>query len=66
MKPFFVFKCFLTVLLLSSCKTKSLLPDPLSAGWNGKKVCEKDVSGEDPQKFINFANLSDLESGFTK
>jgi hypothetical protein len=34
--------------------------------WDGKKVCEKDVSGEDPQKFINFANLSDLESGFTK
>ena len=41
MKPFFVFIFFMTVLLLSSCKTKSLLPDPLSAGWNGKKVCEK-------------------------
>jgi quercetin dioxygenase-like cupin family protein len=41
MKLFFVFKCFLTILLLSSCKSKSLLPDPLLAGWNGKKVCEK-------------------------
>lgn len=41
MKPFFVFKCFLTILLLSSCKSKYLLPDPLLAGWNGKKVCEK-------------------------
>ena len=41
MKLFFVFKYFLTILLLSSCVSKSLLPDPLLAGWNGKKVCEK-------------------------
>jgi quercetin dioxygenase-like cupin family protein len=41
MKLFFVFKCFLTILLLSSCKSKSLLPDPLLAGWDGKNVCEK-------------------------
>ena len=23
-----------------SCKNESKLPDPLEAGWNGKKVCE--------------------------
>ena len=26
--------------LLISCKTTQTLPDPLEAGWNGKKVCE--------------------------
>lgn len=27
-------------LFLYSCKRKNNLPDPLEAGWNGKKVCE--------------------------
>ena len=38
----------------------------LVLSWDGETVCEKDVSNEDPQKFINVANLSDLESGFAK
>ena len=28
------------VLLVFSCKTTQTLPDPLEAGWEGKKVCE--------------------------
>ena len=33
---------FSIVLIFSlfSCKTTQTLPDPLQAGWNGKKVCE--------------------------
>lgn len=31
--------CFL-IIGLSSCKPKNNLPDPLEAGWKGKKVCE--------------------------
>ena len=41
MKSFFLINYSLAILLLFSCKTKSSLPDPLSAGWNGEKVCEK-------------------------
>ena len=41
MKSFFLLNYSLTILLLFSCKTTSSLPDPLSAGWNGEKVCEK-------------------------
>ncbi|MBN2869078.1 MAG: cupin domain-containing protein [Flavobacteriaceae bacterium] len=28
------------ILLLFSCKTTQTLPDPLEAGWYGKKVCK--------------------------
>ncbi|WP_054851380.1 hypothetical protein [Olleya sp. ITB9] len=31
---------FLVLTILMSCKTTQVLPDPLEAGWNGKKVCE--------------------------
>ena len=41
MKSFFLLNYSLAILLLFSCKTTSSLPDPLSAGWNGEKVCEK-------------------------
>ena len=30
----------LILLLVLSCKTAQTLPDPLEAGWNGKKVCK--------------------------
>lgn len=33
--------CLFTLLILwCSCQKKSILPDPLEAGWNGDKVCE--------------------------
>ena len=41
MKSFFLLNYLLAILLLFSCKTTSSLQDPLSAGWNGEKVCEK-------------------------
>jgi quercetin dioxygenase-like cupin family protein len=28
------------ILILSSCKTKQSLPDPLKAGWKGDTVCQ--------------------------
>ncbi len=31
--------CFL-IISFYSCKQKNALPDPLEAGWKGKKVCE--------------------------
>ncbi|GAB7257144.1 cupin domain-containing protein [uncultured Polaribacter sp.] len=31
--------CFL-IISFYSCKPKTALPDPLEAGWKGKKVCE--------------------------
>lgn len=31
---------FLCLLVLVGCKTPSDLPDPLQAGWKGKKVCK--------------------------
>jgi quercetin dioxygenase-like cupin family protein len=31
---------FLFSILLTSCKIKNNLPDPLQAGWNNKKVCK--------------------------
>jgi len=31
---------FILILVLFSCKTAQTLPDPLEAGWKGKKVCE--------------------------
>lgn len=37
------FVLILTIVLFStliSCQQKSKLPDPLEAGWKGKKVCE--------------------------
>lgn len=33
--PFFMF-----VLLVTACREKTGLPDPLEAGWNGQRVCE--------------------------
>lgn len=30
---------FILIISLFSCKTTQTLPDPLEAGWNGKKVC---------------------------
>ncbi|MEJ2114299.1 MAG: cupin domain-containing protein [Flavobacteriaceae bacterium] len=35
----FLVLCF-TLFLIHSCKVKSDLPDPLQAGWKGKKVCK--------------------------
>jgi len=35
-----ILQLFSLSLLLLTCKTKSELPDPLQAGWNGKPVCE--------------------------
>jgi len=29
-----------SVVLFNSCKSKSTLPDPLAAGWEGNSVCE--------------------------
>ncbi|WP_055436734.1 hypothetical protein [Lacinutrix algicola] len=31
---------FLLIILMVSCKSVQTLPDPLEAGWEGKKVCE--------------------------
>lgn len=28
------------LIIVFSCRSKSLLPDPLAAGWNGDSVCE--------------------------
>lgn len=36
MKYIFIF----VFLVFISCKTSTTLPDPLEAGWKGKKVCE--------------------------
>ena len=33
-------KIFLLSILLTSCKTKNNLPDPLQAGWNNNTVCK--------------------------
>ena len=35
--PIFIIGFFLIII---SCESKSNLPDPLEAGWNGEKVCE--------------------------
>jgi len=34
--------CFIVpvVFMISGCETKTTLPDPLEAGWEGQKVCE--------------------------
>ena len=31
---------FMLVLLVTACREKPVLPDPLEAGWNGQRVCE--------------------------
>ncbi|WGD34219.1 cupin domain-containing protein [Olleya sp. YS] len=31
---------FVLILVLVSCKPTQTLPDPLEAGWNGRKVCK--------------------------
>ncbi|MCW5518299.1 cupin domain-containing protein [Aureitalea sp. L0-47] len=36
----FVLLIILGIFLISSCDTKTTLPDPLQAGWEGQKVCE--------------------------
>ncbi|HMC02156.1 MAG TPA: hypothetical protein VKN14_14050 [Flavobacteriaceae bacterium] len=30
----------ISIVIVQSCKVKSELPDPLQAGWKGKKVCK--------------------------
>ena len=37
MKPYYI---IVFLVLFSACKTVQTLPDPLEAGWEGKKVCE--------------------------
>ncbi|WP_411893542.1 cupin domain-containing protein [Winogradskyella sp. A2] len=36
----FIIISFISILLFGSCNESSKLPDPLEAGWKGKKVCE--------------------------
>lgn len=40
MKKLKIILPILILLLTINCKTKKILPDPLEAGWNNKKVCE--------------------------
>ena len=37
MKPYYI---IVFLILFSACKITQKLPDPLEAGWEGKKVCE--------------------------
>ena len=39
-KPIFVVNLLILFLLFLGCKSVEKLPDPLQAGWKGKKVCE--------------------------
>jgi len=38
--PLSIIAILLLVVFLTSCQNQNPLPDPLEAGWNGKKVCE--------------------------
>ena len=40
LKNSFTYFSLLLISLFISCKPSSSLPDPLTAGWKGKKVCE--------------------------
>ncbi len=35
-----IFFIFFAVVLLKGCKKRTILPDPLAAGWKGNAVCE--------------------------
>tara|TARA_R110000787_G_scaffold86285_12_gene184161 strand:- start:42271 stop:42651 length:381 start_codon:yes stop_codon:yes gene_type:complete len=40
LKNSFTYFSLVLIFLFVSCKPNSSLPDPLTAGWKGKKVCE--------------------------